>query len=447
MAIASVDPATEQLLETFPELGEVALNERLAHAGTAFFEYRRTSFERRAQALLRAADLLEADSVALGGEMTLEMGKPIEAAIAEVKKCASVCRYYAEHGAAHLADEVIATEAQRSFVRFLPLGPVLAVMPWNFPFWQVFRFAAPALMAGNVALLKHASSVPRCALAIERLLRRAGFEQGVFQTLLIGADRVRGVIDDPRVRAVTLTGSTAAGRAVASRAGERGKKTVLELGGSDPFIVMPSAELDEAVQAAVDSRRINNGQSCIAAKRFIVHRSIFGAFEERFVRAMAALRVGDPMDADTQVGPLASAEVLNGVERQVRASIAAGARVRTGARRLDRKGFFYAPTVLVDVPRGSPAYEDEIFGPVASLFRVSDIEEAIALANATRFGLGSSVWTEQPEEVERFVDEIEAGLTFVNAMVMSDPRLPFGGSRTPATAVSCRARASASSST
>jgi succinate-semialdehyde dehydrogenase/glutarate-semialdehyde dehydrogenase len=427
MAIASIDPATGQVLETFTELDESELDERVGRAASAFARYRGTSLEQRTRLLMRAAELLEAEAVALAGEMTQEMGKPIGAAIAEVKKCARACRYYAAHGPGHLADEIVATEAETSFVRTLPLGPVLAIMPWNFPFWQVFRFAAPALMAGNVVLLKHASNVPRCARAIEHLLRRSGFDDGVFQTLLVGSDRVRRVIDDPRVRGVTLTGSVAAGRAVAERAGARLKKTVLELGGSDPFIVMPSASLDEATRAAVDSRTVNSGQSCIAAKRFIVHRKVYAAFEEGFLRRTRELRIGDPMEHETQIGPLASAEVLAQVERQVRESVAAGARLRLGGHRLDRRGFYYAPTVLVDVPRGAPAYGEEVFGPVAALFQVTDLDEAITLANATRFGLGSAVWTENEVEIERFTNELEAGLTFVNSTVASDPRLPFGG--------------------
>jgi len=377
--------------------------------------------------MMRAAEILDAEAERLGRLMTEEMGKPIQAAVAEAKKCAWVCRYYAENAERHLADEVIETEADRSFVRYLPLGPVLAIMPWNFPFWQVFRFAAPALMAGNVALLKHASNVPRCALAIEDLLLRAGFEEGVFQTLLISSARVPRILADPRVKAATLTGSTPAGRSVASRAGQHIKKTVLELGGSDPFIVMPSADLETAARVAVQARVINNGQSCIAAKRFIVHQDVYDDFAERFVRGMEALRVGDPMDPATDVGPLATAEILEGVEQQVRDTVAAGARVLTGGQRLDRPGFYYAPTVLVDIPRNSPAYTEEIFGPVASLFRVRDIDEAIELANDSPFGLGSSAWTRDPAEAERFINELEAGLTFINAMVASDPRLPFGG--------------------
>ena len=427
MPIASINPATGETLQTFAELTDAELDGRIARAEAAFRRHRRTSFAERAEKMMRAAEILDAEAERLGRIMTEEMGKPIQAAVAEAKKCAWVCRYYAENAERHLADEVIETEADRSFVRYLPLGPVLAIMPWNFPFWQVFRFAAPALMAGNVALLKHASNVPRCALAIEDLLLRAGFEEGVFQTLLIGSARVPRILADPRVKAATLTGSTPAGRSVASHAGQHIKKTVLELGGSDPFIVMPSADLETAARVAVQARVINNGQSCIAAKRFIVHQDVYDAFAERFVRGMEALRVGDPMDPATDVGPLATAEILAGVEQQVRDTVAAGARVLTGGQRLDRPGFYYAPTVLADIPRNSPAYTEEIFGPVAALFRVKDIDEAIELANDSPFGLGSSAWTRDPAEAERFIDELEAGLTFINAMVASDPRLPFGG--------------------
>jgi succinate-semialdehyde dehydrogenase/glutarate-semialdehyde dehydrogenase len=359
--------------------------------------------------------------------MTQEMGKTLAAAIAEAEKCAWVCRYYAEHAEAFLADEDAPTTAKRSYVRYLPIGPVLAVMPWNFPFWQVFRFAAPGLMAGNVGLLKHASNVPRCAMAIEDVFRRAGFAEGVFQALLVGSDAVAGILDDPRVKAATLTGSTPAGSSVAERAGKRLKKTVLELGGSDPFIVLPSADLDAAAKTAAKARCINNGQSCIAAKRFIVHAEVYDAFAERFVAAMEAQTVGDPMADGTDVGPLAMKSTRDDVERQVDESVAAGAKVLTGGGRIDGPGFFYRPTILADIPEGAPAYREEVFGPVALLFRAKDAGDAIRIANDSDFGLGSSVWTRDPAEARRFVDEIEAGMTFVNAMVASDPRLPFGG--------------------
>jgi succinate-semialdehyde dehydrogenase/glutarate-semialdehyde dehydrogenase len=375
----------------------------------------------------RAAEVLESDKDRFARIMTLEMGKPLKSAGDEVAKCAWACRYYAETAERALADEAIVTNASRSFVRYQPLGVVLAVMPWNFPFWQVFRFAAPALMAGNVGLLKHASNVPQCALAIEEVLCRAGFSSGEFQTLLIGAGQVQGLIDDPRVAAATLTGSELAGSLVAGAAGKQIKKTVLELGGSDPFMVMPSANLDEAVRTAVKARTINNGQSCIAAKRFIVHQSIYSEFERRFVEAMRLLRVGDPMDAATDIGPLATAQIVSELDEQVQTAVAAGARVLTGGKRVAGAGNFYEPTVLAGVPKNCPVYGQEIFGPVAMLFSVRDIDEAIAIANDTEFGLAASVWTNNEAERLRFMDEIEAGQVFVNSMVASDPRLPFGG--------------------
>jgi succinate-semialdehyde dehydrogenase/glutarate-semialdehyde dehydrogenase len=355
------------------------------------------------------------------------MGKPIAAARAEAAKCALACRYYAEHGERLLADEPIDAGPGRAFIRYQPIGAVLAVMPWNFPFWQVFRFAAPALMAGNVGLLKHASNVPQCALAIEEIIRRAGFPADVFQTLLIGAAAVEGILNDRRVKAATLTGSEPAGIAVAAQAGRQIKKTVLELGGSDPFVVMPSADLGRAVKTAIQARILNNGQSCIAAKRFIVDARIADEFERRFVTGMAALRIGDPMDESTDVGPLATPAILEELESQVSRSVAMGARLLTGGHRLPRPGNFYAPTVLVGVPENAPAYRDELFGPVAVMFRARDIDDAIRLANDTAFGLGASAWTADPAEQQRFIDEIESGMVFVNAMVASDARLPFGG--------------------
>jgi succinate-semialdehyde dehydrogenase/glutarate-semialdehyde dehydrogenase len=425
--IASVNPATGETLQTFQPLTDTQVDERLARAERAYRSYRRTALADRARRLTAAAEILEHERDSLGRIMTLEMGKPITAARAEAAKCATACRYYAEHGERLLADEPVDAGAGRSFVRREPIGPVLAVMPWNFPFWQVFRFAAPALMAGNVGLLKHASNVPQCALAIEDIIRRAGFPDDVFQTLLIGSAEVGRVLDDPRVKAASLTGSEPAGAQVASRAGKHIKKTVLELGGSDPFIVMPSADLDRAARIAVEARTINNGQSCIAAKRFIVDRRIAGDFERCFVGAMDALRVGDPMEESTQIGPLATPEILEGLDEQVRRSVAMGARVLTGGRRLERPGNFYAPTVIADAPKGSPAYSEELFGPVAVLFRTDGVDEAVRLANDTEFGLGASAWTTDPAEQARFVDEIEAGMVFVNGMVASDARLPFGG--------------------
>ncbi|MGO9260439.1 MAG: NAD-dependent succinate-semialdehyde dehydrogenase [Bryobacteraceae bacterium] len=425
--IASINPATGKTLRTFPALTDAEIDARLARSLTAWHAYRRTPLADRARWLAAAAGILETESDRFGRIMTLEMGKPIAAARAEAAKCATGCRYYAQNGERLLADEEIDAGAGRSFLRYQPLGPVLAVMPWNFPFWQVFRFAAPALMAGNVGLLKHASNVPGCALVIEELLRRAGFPEDVFQTLLIGSDQVARLIDDPRVKAVSLTGSEEAGVQVASQAGRQIKKTVLELGGSDPFIVMPSADLDRTARTAAEARTINNGQSCIAAKRFIVDRSVAPAFEARFVAAMEALKVGDPLDESIQIGPLATPAILEGLEQQVRRSVEMGARVLTGGRRLERPGNYYAPTVLTDIPTASPAYREELFGPVAVLLRSSGIGDAIRLANDTAFGLGASAWTSDAAEQSRFIDEIEAGMVFINGMVASDARLPFGG--------------------
>ncbi len=425
--IASINPATGETLRTFDELGEGEVEARLDRAVAAYAHHRRTTFAERARKMIRAADILERERAQLGMLMTLEMGKPIKAARDEAAKCALACRYYAEHAAAMLADEPVATNASRSWITYQPLGVVLAVMPWNFPFWQVFRFAAPALMAGNVGVLKHASSVPQCALAIEDVLRRAGFDRDEFQTLLIGSPAVARLLDDARIAAATLTGSEGAGSDVGSRAGRAIKKTVLELGGSDPFIVMPSADVEDAAATAAKARTINNGQSCIAAKRFIVHEEVADRFERVFLQRMGELRVGDPVDEATDVGPLATKAVIDDLEKQVRESVAAGARVAMGGARLDRVGNFFAPTVLADIPARAPAYAQELFGPVASLFTVRDAGEAISLANATAFGLGSSVWTTDRDEEARFVAEIEAGMVFVNGMVVSDPRLPFGG--------------------
>jgi succinate-semialdehyde dehydrogenase/glutarate-semialdehyde dehydrogenase len=428
MPIATINPATGETLRTFDALTAAEVDEKLRRAADAFQRHRRTSLADRAEKMRRAGEILDGEKDRLARLMTTEMGKTLAAARAEAEKCAWVCRHYAEHAARMLAPQTVDVGGTaRGEVHFLPLGAVLAIMPWNFPFWQVFRFVAPGLMAGNVGLLKHASNVPQCALAIEDVLRRAGFEEGVFQTLLVGSEAVAGMLDDERVAAATLTGSTPAGQSVAERAGRNLKKTVLELGGSDPFIVMPSADLEEAARTAAKARCINNGQSCIAAKRFIVHQDAADEFERRFVAAMEALRVGDPLADGTDVGPLATAAIRDEVDEQVRVSVDAGARVLTGGRRMDGPGFFYPPTILADIPEDAPAYREEVFGPVASLFRVASIDEAIALANDSQFGLGSSVWTRDEDERRRFVSEIEAGMTYVNAMVASDPRLPFGG--------------------
>jgi succinate-semialdehyde dehydrogenase/glutarate-semialdehyde dehydrogenase len=393
----------------------------------AFPQFRLVPYAVRAEMLRNAAAILDDESERLGRIMTREMGKTFKSAIGEARKCASGCRYYADHGAEHLADETIASGASRSFVRHQPLGPVLAVMPWNFPFWQVFRFAAPALMAGNVGLLKHASNVPQCALAIEDILRRAGFAEGVFQSLLIEADQVGALLADGRIVAATLTGSEPAGRAVASQAGGQIKKTVLELGGSDPFIVMPSADLAPAISNAVSARTINNGQSCIAAKRFLIADQIFDEFVRLFVSGMEVLRVGDPMLETTDIGPLATSKIREELHTQVLSAVAAGARLLCGGAKLDGPGNFYPPTVLADVSRESAVFHEELFGPVAMVFRVRDVAEAIDIANDSPFGLGASVWTNDEAEAEEFVNGIEAGQVFVNAPVASDPRLPFGG--------------------
>ncbi len=427
MSIATINPATGETLRTFQPLTPQELERRLQLAADTYRRYRRTSLADRARMMLKAADILDGEKEAFGRMMVTEMGKTIKAAVEEAAKCAWGCRYYAEHAERFLADEEVKTTATRSFIAYQPIGPVLAVMPWNFPFWQVFRFAAPSLMAGNVGLLKHASNVPQCALAIEDIFRRAGFPEGCFQTLLIETSRVKDVIEDRRVAAVTLTGSTGAGSAVASAAGKVIKKSVLELGGSDPFVVMPSADFEAAVRTAVKARTINNGQSCIAAKRFIVAESIADEFQRRFVAGFEALTVGDPMDPATDVGPLANAAQVETIAAQVERSVEAGARVLTGGTRLDRPGCFYAPTVLTGVTPDSPAYHDEVFGPVATIFRARDVGDAIRIANDSPFGLGASAWTTDAGETSRFVGELEAGMVFINGMVASDPRLPFGG--------------------
>jgi succinate-semialdehyde dehydrogenase/glutarate-semialdehyde dehydrogenase len=427
MAIATINPATGEVLKTFEPLSAAQIEQKLQLAASAFRKHRRTPFAERSSKMMRAAEILEKEKDECAHLMTLEMGKPLKSAVAEAMKCAGGCRYYAENAEKFLADEIVDTGAKRSFIRYLPLGPILAVMPWNFPFWQVFRFAAPALMAGNVGLLKHASNVPQCALKIEDILRRAGFAEGVFQTLLIGAGPVDGILNDPRVVAATLTGSEQAGIQVGVSAAKRIKKVVLELGGSDPFIVMPSADMDAAVTTAVDARIQNNGQSCIAAKRFIVSEKIADEFERKFVKRMQDLRVGDPFQESTQLGPLASADAVTSLDADVKKTVAAGARVLTGGHPLKLPGNFYAPTVLTDIPKESPAYKEEFFGPVASVFRVKDIDEAIQIANDSRFGLGASAWTNDPVETERFINDLDAGMVFLNKMVASDPRLPFGG--------------------
>ena len=427
MAIASINPATGERLKEFSPFDDAEIEKRLSRAEKAFRNYRHTSLAERAELLHAASELLFQEKQRFAEIITLEMGKLLRDSVAEVEKCARGCRYYAENGARFLEEEPAQTDAAESYVEYHPLGPVLAVMPWNFPFWQVFRFAAPALIAGNVGLLKHASNVPQCALAIEEIFCRAGFEQGVFQTLMVEPEQVEKLIIDARVKAVSVTGSEKAGAAVASAAAREIKKSVLELGGSDAFIVMPSADFESALSTAVKARTINTGQSCIAAKRFIIAAEIHQQFVEQFVEGMRVLKIGDPMDPETELGPLATEQILKTVAEQVHQTIATGAKLLTGGNRIHGPGFFYEPTVLVDVPKESPAYHEEVFGPVASIFQVDDAQAAVELANDTTFGLGSSAWTEDREEQKLFASRLEAGMVFINAMVASDPRLPFGG--------------------
>ena len=427
MTFKSINPANGDTLAEFPAHTPAEVEAKLALASSAAPVWRRTAVADRAAVVARLGTLLEQEKARLGRMMTLEMGKPIRAAVEEAAKCALACRHYAVHGPSYVADAVVIDEDHRSFIAYDPLGVVLAVMPWNFPFWQAIRFIAPALVAGNVGLLKHASNVPQCALELESLVRRAGAPPGVFQTLLIASDAVAGVLADRRVAAATLTGSEGAGSSVAAVAGKHLKKTVLELGGSDPFIVMPSAELDRAIETAVTARTINNGQSCIAAKRFIVHTDVYDRFLAGFVAGMKRLVVGDPMDPATQLGPLASPTLAEELEAQVANSVALGARLACGGARTTKGAAWFPATVLTDIPENAPAFSDELFGPVGCVFRARDVADAIRLANATRFGLGASAWTNRADEQERFAREIDSGSVFVNDMVVSDPRFPFGG--------------------
>jgi succinate-semialdehyde dehydrogenase/glutarate-semialdehyde dehydrogenase len=427
MPIATVNPSTGELVKSFEPLTDAELEAKLQKAADTFLTYRNVSFAERARMMMKAAAILDAEKENYARVMTTEMGKTYRSAVDEAAKCAWVCRYYAENAEKFLADELVETGAKRSYIRYQPLGPVLAVMPWNFPFWQVLRFAAPALMAGNVGLLKHASIVPQSALLIEEIFLRAGFPEGAFQTLLIGSQKVDKVLGDPRVMAATLTGSEQAGIEVGIGAAKRIKKVVLELGGSDPFIIMSSANLELATSTAVKARIFNNGQSCIAAKRFIVAESVADKFEQLFAQKMAALKVGDPFDESTELGPLSTPDGVADLDRDVRKSVAAGAKVLTGGKPLQRAGNFYAPTVLVNIPADSPAHKEEMFGPVASVFRAKDVEDAIRIANDTRFGLGASAWTNDSSERERFINGLDAGMVFINRMVASDPRIPFGG--------------------
>ncbi|MFC5745519.1 NADP-dependent succinic semialdehyde dehydrogenase [Actinomadura rugatobispora] len=430
MSIATTNPATGEVERTFDALAEKEIEERLERALEAFDRHRALPVAERATRMEAAAGILEAETDRIAALMTTEMGKTITAARAEARKCAKACRFYARHAEDFLADrpaDAAAVDAQRAWTRYLPLGPVLAVMPWNFPLWQVIRFAAPALMAGNVGLLKHASNVPQTALFLEELFHRAGFADDAFQALLIGSDQVERVIRDPRVKGATLTGSEPAGRAVGAAAGAEIKPSVLELGGSDPFVVMPSADIAQAAEVAATSRCLNNGQSCISAKRFIVHADVHDDFERRFVERMRAQRVGDPMDESTDIGPLATERGRADVESQVADALGAGATALCGGERPGGPGWYYPPTVITGVTRGMRMFDEEVFGPVASLFRVSGIDEAIELANATDYGLGSNAWTRDPAERERFANELDAGQVFINGMVTSYPELPFGG--------------------
>ncbi|PYL90227.1 MAG: NADP-dependent succinic semialdehyde dehydrogenase [Verrucomicrobia bacterium] len=406
MAIASINPATGELTKRFDPHTDSEIESALDRAVSAFEKYRTSSFAERAVKLRHAAEMLEKDREHFARIITSEMGKLLRGSIDEIERCARGCRFYAEHGEKFLSEQIVSSDARRSYVRYDPLGVVLAIMPWNFPFWQVFRFAAPALMAGNVGLLKHASNVPQCALAIQKIFRDAGFGPGVFQTLLIENETVEKIIRDPRVKAVTLTGSERAGSAVASTAGREIKKSVLELGGSDPFIVMPSGTLGDAMSTGVKSRMVNCGRSCIAAKRFIIADAIYDQYLARFVEKMKKLKLGDPAEEPTEVAPLSSEHILRGVDDQVQKSVAAGAR---------------------EIPESAPAYREEVFGPVALFFRARDRNEAVAIANDSNFGLGASVWTNDAAEQEFFSHELQSGMVFVNAMVASDPRVPFGG--------------------
>ena len=428
MAIATINPATGETLKTFTPLSDTEIESKLALAQSTFDEYRHTSFAQRSKWLTSAADILEQDTLKFAQVMTTEMGKTLQSAIAEAEKCAKVCRFYAEKAPEFLADVSIASDASQSYVAYQPLGIILAVMPWNFPFWQVFRFAAPALMAGNVGILKHASNVPQCALAIESILSQAGFPSGVFQTLLISASQVKSIMEDDRVKAATLTGSEPAGAALASAAGQQIKKVVLELGGSDPFIVLESADIEAAVATAVTARMLNNGQSCIAAKRFIVAESISDRFQEQLRQKFQALTIGDPMQKETDLGPLATESICSELDRQVKEAVQQGAKILVGGEPItDRPGNYYLPTILTNIPVDSTIAQEEFFGPVALLFTINNIDEAIALANNIPFGLGASAWTSNTEESKRLIIELEAGAVFINGMVKSDPRLPFGG--------------------
>lgn len=427
MALETVNPATGELVKSFNEMTKKEIDDIINYAHQQFAEWKNTSFKDRSRLMLNAAKILKQRKEELGKTLTLEMGKPIKQAISEIEKCAWVCEYYAENGEKILMKEIVETDASESYVQFDPIGVVLAVMPWNFPFWQVFRFAAPNLMAGNVGILKHASNVPMSALAIEQVFSQAGFPQNVFKTLLISSSMVSDVIKNPKVRAATLTGSEIAGKKVASDCGKEIKKNVMELGGSDPFIILNDADIDKAIDTAVTARLINNGESCIAAKRFIVVDDIYEEFENKFVEKMKNVKIGDPMEVDTELGPMAREDLLLDLHQQVKKSVEKGAKILCGGERIDRKGFYYPATVLSNVTEGIPAYEEELFGPVASLIKATDEEDAICIANDSDFGLGAALWTSNLEKAKNLAHKIDSGSVFINGLVKSDPRLPFGG--------------------
>ena len=429
MPIETINPTNNTLVKSFEKMNDEKVSELVRTSEKVYQEWRKTTLKHRAELLLNTANVLRSNKDKYAEIMTLEMGKPISQSIGEVEKCAWVCEYYAENAEGMLKKEIVETDGSESFVQFDPIGIVLAVMPWNFPMWQVFRFAAPALMAGNVGLLKHASNVPMSALAIEEIFVKAGLPEGVFQTLLIDSSQVESVINNPLVKATTLTGSEPAGMSVASAAGRALKKSVLELGGSDPFIILNDANIDEAVDAGVFARTMNNGQSCIAAKRFILIDKIADEFESKFVNKMNSLIVGDPMDSKTELGPIAREDLLMELDYQVKTSVKQGAKILCGGKRIEREGAFYPATVLSNVKKGMLAYTEELFGPVAIMIRVKDEEEAIHVANDTSFGLGASLWTSNIENAKLFANQIDTGSVFINGFVKSDPRLPFGGTK------------------
>lgn len=427
MAIQTINPATGKVVKTFDSLSTIQVNEKINEAHQVFLKWRNVSFASKSELMKKAAGILRDRKNEFGKILTLEMGKPIVQAIAEVEKSALVCDYYADNAEKNLNEEIVSTDASESYVRFDPLGIILAIMPWNFPFWQVFRFAAPALMAGNVCLLKHASNVPMSALAIEEIFMQAGFPKSTFQTLLIESPAVEEILNNPKVKAATLTGSEPAGKKVAETCGNVLKKTVLELGGSDPFIVLEDADIDDAVKTAITARLINNGQSCIAAKRFIVMSKIYDEFERKFVELMKKVKVGDPMNTETELGPIAREDLLFELEDQVKRSVKDDAKILCGGNRMDKEGYYFEPTILANILPGTPAYEEEIFGPVAILITAKDEADAIRIANDSSYGLGASLWTKNIESAKQLAAKIESGSVFINGMVKSDPRLPFGG--------------------